>query len=798
MPIPSRRSAALRLLAFTVLIFAALAWPGSSPASTSLGTNLIANPGAETGTAGSGSGNPPPDWTVTGDFTQILYSAGNGYPTQSTPGPPSRGNAFFGGGNTKSSTATQTIGIADLASQVDVSSVTYNLSGWLGGYANQDDNMKLVATFENASGRSLATAQIGPVLAADRANTTEFLQRSAAGTLPVGTRSIKIVVTATRSSGNSDDGYADNLSLVLQAVGGSNTVTVTNPGSQTGTVGTPASLQMHASDSASGQTLTYIAAGLPSGLSLNSSTGLISGTPTASGTSNVTVTATDTTGAAGSASFPWTINPSGGGSGNMIVDGDAEAATCSLSGYEETTVPGWTITSGGPNAVCFNNTGGFPSASASGAQPGNAYFTGGTHGNSSLSQSVDVSAAASAIDSGTATYNLSGWLGGYGSQNDRVALVATFVNASGGSLGTTQIGPVTNTDRGNVTEFLQRTATGSIPAGTRQIELDLDFTWTVGQTTDGYADNLSLTITPSIAAPALSPPPSTVPAFDHVFLVYMENNNLSSSSNTVDGGAGIIGNAQAPYINSLANQNTLLTNYTAITHNSDPNYVAIAGGGTFGHTAGSGGLTSNCITTCTFNVPSLGDRVDQAGKTWKQYADGANGDCDTSQHGSYYPDDVPFYYFPTMKNNLGYCQAHWQPLTQMFTDLQSTATTPNFVWFDADDCNDMEACGIAAGDTWLSNTLPKLFSSPAWTTQRSLLLITWDEDGNGSPGGFGPGQTNQVATIVIGSQNTVKTAYHSAARYDHYSTARTIEQALGLAPLTSNDKYATPFNDVFH
>ena len=62
--------------------------------------------------------------------------------------------------------------------------------------------------------------------------------------------------------------------------GGGNTVTVTNPGNQTGTVGTATSLQITASDSASGQTLTYSATGLPAGLSINSSTGLISGTPT--------------------------------------------------------------------------------------------------------------------------------------------------------------------------------------------------------------------------------------------------------------------------------------------------------------------------------------------------------------------------------------------------------------------------------------------------------------------------------------------------------------------------------------
>jgi hypothetical protein len=89
-----------------------------------------------------------------------------------------------------------------------------------------------------------------------------------------------------------------------------NTVTVTNPGSQTGTVGTAASLQITATDSASGQTLTYSATGLPTGLSISSSSGLISGTPSAAGTYSVTVTAEDTTDASGSASFTWTISSS--------------------------------------------------------------------------------------------------------------------------------------------------------------------------------------------------------------------------------------------------------------------------------------------------------------------------------------------------------------------------------------------------------------------------------------------------------------------------------------------------------
>ena len=94
--------------------------------------------------------------------------------------------------------------------------------------------------------------------------------------------------------------------------GGGNTVTVTNPGSQTSTAGTAVSKQISAADSASGQTLTFGATGLPAGLSISSS-GLITGTPTTAGSSNVTVTATDATGASGSASFGWTVNAAGAG-----------------------------------------------------------------------------------------------------------------------------------------------------------------------------------------------------------------------------------------------------------------------------------------------------------------------------------------------------------------------------------------------------------------------------------------------------------------------------------------------------
>ncbi|WP_396446484.1 M4 family metallopeptidase [Actinomadura sp.] len=112
---------------------------------------------------------------------------------------------------------------------------------------------------------------------------------------------------------------------------------VTDPGDQTSTVGTAVNLAIHATDP-NGGTLTYSATGLPAGLSINASSGVVSGTPTTAGTSTVTVTATNASGLSGSASFTWTVNPPGGGCsspGDKVSNG----------GFENGTSP-WSTTSG--------------------------------------------------------------------------------------------------------------------------------------------------------------------------------------------------------------------------------------------------------------------------------------------------------------------------------------------------------------------------------------------------------------------------------------------------------------------
>ncbi len=161
------------------------------------------------------------------------------------------------------------------------------------------------------------------------------------------------------------------LSAALCSGGGppGNTVTVTNPGKQAGTLGTAASLQINATDSDGGAKLTYSAIGLPAGLSINSSTGLISGTPTTAGSSNVTVTATDPTGAHGSASFTWTVTTrstvtSVSCSPVSVPVDDATECTVTVSDTDAGSV----ITPGGAVSFASDGSGSFSGSSCSPGQ----------------------------------------------------------------------------------------------------------------------------------------------------------------------------------------------------------------------------------------------------------------------------------------------------------------------------------------------------------------------------------------------------------------------------------------------
>ena len=155
--------------------------------------------------------------------------------------------------------------------------------------------------------------------------------------------------------GGTDAAIGLNTTAWLAAGSGTTgAVTVTDPGNQTGTVGTAARLQIAAGDTAGG-TLRYTATGLPAGLSINATTGLIAGTPTSAATSNVTVTATDSTGPSAATSFTWTVTSSGGG-------GCTSAQLLGNPGFESGTATPW-ATSGGTRII--NDTATEPAHSGS-------------------------------------------------------------------------------------------------------------------------------------------------------------------------------------------------------------------------------------------------------------------------------------------------------------------------------------------------------------------------------------------------------------------------------------------------
>lgn len=464
-------------------------------------------------------------------------------------------------------------------------------------------------------------------------------------------------------------------------------------------------------------------------------------------------------------------------SGNLIVGGPA-AARCVDDWSAVNTVPGWTVTQGAPSVVCHAFA-----RLATPAAPANAGFlANGPYGNAALSQVIDISAAAAAIDAGGVSYTLSGWLGGWQDAGGQARVTATFLDGYDDPMPTlAQIGGVNAATRGGQSGLLARSASGPVPPSARRVLVQVAFTGTQPFSNAAFADTLSFTLSDTVPLPTLHRPPSRVPAFDHVFLVMMENTDFSQ----------VIGDtADAPFINQLAAAGTLLANHHGVYHPSDENYLAVAGGDTFVHGA---------IYFPDIHVAGrhLGDRVAAAGKSWKVYEQGMGRPCTlgTSTDVNYAPDDAPFANFTDIQTNLKSCRAHLVDTRQLIKDLASPAATPNFAWIAADYFYDGELPGngsphsLRVQDGWLKATLAPIFAAPAWTAQRSLLILTWDKSSTYAD--------NHVATILVGSPGTVQPGAVSYLPANHYGIARTIEAALGLAPLTENDAYARPFNEAF-
>jgi hypothetical protein len=512
---------------------------------------------------------------------------------------------------------------------------------------------------------------------------------------------------------------------------------------------------------------------------------------------------------------------------NLLVNPGFEVADPSGSGYSSVTIPGWTVT-GTPTAIAYGTPRGYPGPFSipdlpgflgfPGTPPpggGNNFAGGGPVATSTISQTVNLSAAVGKIDTGTTPYTLSGMLGGYLVDPSSASVKVTFLNANGVVLGTGSIGPVTPLDRLGVTGFQPRDISGTIPAGTTSAVVTATFADhnpVLGNYNDAFVDNLSFTVgDPSLTAAPLTPPVSHVGHLDHVFLIYMENKGFGD----------ILGSPNAPYINALINTYGDANNYYALSHPSDPNYFRIMGGSDFG-------IDYNPPPN-SINAPSLMQEMDQTGVTWAGYAQSMPFPGAIVPSGDYAVDQLPFANFSYVYNNTpAYLQTHLLPLTQLGPDLQTPGTFPNFTWIAANEANNMEGpvssptdyakfvatqftnhqYNVAAGDQFIQQQVSTIQSSPTWTdpTQKDAIIITWDEDNNNLSLGFG-NQGNHVPMIVIPNQGAVTAGMQSGhfttnTYYNQYSLMATLEDALSpapgaLAPLTANDLYAQPMNDFW-
>lgn len=464
---------------------------------------------------------------------------------------------------------------------------------------------------------------------------------------------------------------------------------------------------------------------------------------------------------------------------NLLLNSAGGVGAISAQGWDSVTIPGWQVRKGLPTIVS-RGTRGFPSAGAAGKR----LFAGGPGGPALLAQQVSLLPPDGTPLTRRTHYRLSAWLGGTASS--AASLRAVFRSASGRTLAAVTVGPV---GEKGTPRLAFRAVTGVIPHGAVSAQIVLRLATTLRNFDGPYAPRvgynravaggLRFTLSAGLARSALKPPVAHVPRFDHVFLFMFENQDFRA----------VIGNRrQAPYLNSLRSRGSLLSNLFAEEHPSDGNYLALAAGGVFGIP-----LTDPLEINPRYTVRTrqIGDLVDAAHETWKAYLQSAAGPCDDTVHGYYWDDDLPFLYFPQVRDRPAYCSSHDVPLSALQPDLAKASTTPNFVWVGPDDCSDMEGCGIRTGDRFLARTLHRILASPAWRTQRSLAIITFDEDGYDHQH---PPQ--RVPTIVLGSRG-VRQGFVSHRRYTHYSLLRTVEAALRLGTLTKNDLYARPLNDVF-
>jgi acid phosphatase len=272
-------------------------------------------------------------------------------------------------------------------------------------------------------------------------------------------------------------------------------------------------------------------------------------------------------------------------------------------------------------------------------------------------------------------------------------------------------------------------------------------------------------VLPVALAAALTPRPAAaqiVPRMDHVMIVVMENHSYDQVRTL-------------PYTSTLISTYTSFSQSYAVSHPSQPNYLALWAASLLGIS------DDNCPPAGSpYSAPNLGSSCEAAGVTWKSYCENLPSVGSTvcvSSDNSYKRKHHPCPDF----SNLNHTRE--STYGQLATDI-AAGTLPALSFVVPNMCDDMHDCSTSVGDTWLSNNLPAMIAAVG---PRGLVILTWDEDDKSS--------ANHILTVFAGP--TVKSNYVSSQTITHYTVVRTICDALGISTF-ANAASATPPSDVWN
>jgi acid phosphatase len=268
----------------------------------------------------------------------------------------------------------------------------------------------------------------------------------------------------------------------------------------------------------------------------------------------------------------------------------------------------------------------------------------------------------------------------------------------------------------------------------------------------------------SWTAPGSAQPP--LPKPDHVVIVIEENHAFGQ----------IIDSPAAPYLNTLARTGALLTNSYAVTHPSQPNYIALFAGTI------DGVSKNTCPTSLT--VPNLSSTLAQAGQTFVGYAEDlpAVGSIECIA-GAYARKHNPWVNWQSSPINT-VPAANNRPLTDFPTDFSTLPTVSIVVPNQQNDMHDgTDPDRIQRADQWLRARLERYVE---WAqTHNSLLVITWDEDNGKSD--------NHIPTILVGPM--VRPGRYGELT-NHYGLLRTITDLYGAQPVGLS-RQASPLTTIW-